>query len=162
MSTQRTKSEVHPPGLPMGPDHPAAVRQIWPPPGLRFRSGSQGGGHSIQWAAVRNGVTPVWASETEPFPIRVTKHHFPDMLHVGDITRLDGDRCSAPVCRVGECARMPQQYVRRRPPGVSVAGLMRMAAAGEIPAVWSTPPGSPPEQVPAQEAPAVRRRCPPP
>ena len=36
------------------------------------------------------GITPVWASEIEPFPIRVTKHHFPDMVHVGDITKLDG------------------------------------------------------------------------
>ncbi len=41
-------------------------------------------------AAVRNGITPVWASEIEPFPIRVTKHHFPDMIHMGDITKLDG------------------------------------------------------------------------
>ena len=41
-------------------------------------------------AAVRNGITPVWASEIESFPIRVTKHHFPDMVHVGDITKLDG------------------------------------------------------------------------
>ena len=41
-------------------------------------------------AAVRNGITPVWASEIETFPILVTKKHFPDMLHVGDITRLDG------------------------------------------------------------------------
>ena len=41
-------------------------------------------------AAVRNGITPVWASEIEPFPIRVTKQRFPDMAHVGDITKLDG------------------------------------------------------------------------
>ncbi|NBI65972.1 methyltransferase [Pseudoflavonifractor sp. 60] len=41
-------------------------------------------------AAVRNGIVPVWASEIEPFPIQVTKRHFPDMLHVGDITKLDG------------------------------------------------------------------------
>ena len=41
-------------------------------------------------AAVRNGITPVWASEIEAFPIQVTKKHFPDMLHVGDITKLDG------------------------------------------------------------------------
>ena len=30
-------------------------------------------------AAVRNGITPLWASEIEPFPIEVTKTHFPDM-----------------------------------------------------------------------------------
>ena len=41
-------------------------------------------------AAVRNGITPVWASEIEPFPIEVTKTHFPDMMHVGDITKLKG------------------------------------------------------------------------
>ena len=41
-------------------------------------------------AAVHNGVTPLWASEIETFPIEVTKIRFPDMLHVGDITKLDG------------------------------------------------------------------------
>ncbi len=41
-------------------------------------------------AAVHNGVVPVWASEIEAFPIQVTKKHFPDMVHVGDITKLDG------------------------------------------------------------------------
>ncbi len=41
-------------------------------------------------AAVRSGITPLWASEIEAFPIEVTKHHFPDMVHVGDITKLDG------------------------------------------------------------------------
>jgi DNA (cytosine-5)-methyltransferase 1 len=41
-------------------------------------------------AAQRNGIAPVWASEIEPFPIEVTKYHFPDMLHIGDITKLNG------------------------------------------------------------------------
>jgi len=41
-------------------------------------------------AAIRHGITPVWASEIEPFPIEVTKHRFPGLLHVGDITKLDG------------------------------------------------------------------------
>ena len=41
-------------------------------------------------AAIRNGITPVWASEIEPFPIEVTMTHFPDMVHVGDITKLNG------------------------------------------------------------------------
>lgn len=43
-------------------------------------------------AAVRAGIQPLWASEIEDFPIEVTKRRFPDMLHVGDITRLDGAR----------------------------------------------------------------------
>lgn len=41
-------------------------------------------------AGVRQGIVPVWASEIEAFPIDVTKIRFPDMLHVGDITRLKG------------------------------------------------------------------------
>lgn len=41
-------------------------------------------------AAVHNGIKPVWASEVEKFPIWVTKTHFPEMEHLGDITRIDG------------------------------------------------------------------------
>ena len=41
-------------------------------------------------AAVHNGIVPVWASEIEAFPIEVTRLRFPDMVHVGDITKLDG------------------------------------------------------------------------
>ena len=41
-------------------------------------------------AAVRNGIRPVWASEIEVFPIEVTKLRFPNMVHVGDITKLNG------------------------------------------------------------------------
>lgn len=41
-------------------------------------------------ASVRNGITPVWASEIETFPIEVTKQRFPSMIHVGDITKLNG------------------------------------------------------------------------
>ena len=41
-------------------------------------------------AAVRCGVQPLWASEIEPFPIAVTRMRFPQMRHVGDITKRDG------------------------------------------------------------------------
>ena len=42
-------------------------------------------------AAVHNGIRPVWASEIEAFPIiEVTKLRFPKMIHVGDITKLNG------------------------------------------------------------------------
>ena len=43
-------------------------------------------------AAVHAGIEPLWASEIEPFPIAVTKHRFPNMLHVGDVTKLDGTK----------------------------------------------------------------------
>ena len=41
-------------------------------------------------AAERYGIKTLWASEIEKFPMEVTKHHFPDMVHVGDITKLKG------------------------------------------------------------------------
>ena len=36
------------------------------------------------------GITPVWASEIEPFPIRVTEKRFPGMKHYGDIHAMNG------------------------------------------------------------------------
>lgn len=41
-------------------------------------------------AAQRVGITPVWASEIEPFPLRVTALRFPEMAQLGDITQLKG------------------------------------------------------------------------
>ena len=41
-------------------------------------------------AAVRCGIEPIWASEIEKAPISITKRHFPDMAHFGDVTKLDG------------------------------------------------------------------------
>lgn len=38
------------------------------------------------------GVTPVWASEIEPFPIRVTTRRLPFMKHYGDISQMDGGK----------------------------------------------------------------------
>ena len=41
-------------------------------------------------AASRCGIRPLWASEIEAAPISITRRHFPDMAHLGDITKLDG------------------------------------------------------------------------
>ena len=41
-------------------------------------------------AGVLNGITPVWASEVEPYPIAVTRSRFPEMIHLGDISSVDG------------------------------------------------------------------------
>lgn len=38
------------------------------------------------------GIEPVWASEIEPFPIRVTKQRFPGMKHLGSVTDIHGDQ----------------------------------------------------------------------
>ena len=42
------------------------------------------------FAAEIAGITPIWASEIEPFGIAVTKQRFPDMLHLGSVTDIDG------------------------------------------------------------------------
>jgi len=39
-----------------------------------------------------SGITPVWASEIEPFPIRVTTMRLPFMKHYGDISQMDGGK----------------------------------------------------------------------
>lgn len=41
-------------------------------------------------AGAMNGMTPVWASEIEPYPLRVTAARFPDMKQLGDVTKIDG------------------------------------------------------------------------
>ena len=42
------------------------------------------------YAASFYGIRPLWASEIVPECVSVTKKHFPDMEHVGDITKLHG------------------------------------------------------------------------
>lgn len=37
-----------------------------------------------------SGIKPIWASEIEPYPIAVTRSRFPDMIHLGDVTRING------------------------------------------------------------------------
>lgn len=71
-------------------------------------------------AGIHNGLTPLWASEIEPFPIKVTQARFPDMVHVGDITKLDGGKLP-PVDVI--CGGSPCQ-------DLSVAGKRR-GLAGE-------------------------------
>ena len=39
-----------------------------------------------------SGITPVWASEIEPFPIRVTTKRLPFMKHYGDVAKMDGGK----------------------------------------------------------------------
>lgn len=41
-------------------------------------------------AGAMNGMTPVWASEIEPYPLRVTAARFPGMKQLGDVTKIDG------------------------------------------------------------------------
>lgn len=48
------------------------------------------GSGGFELAAQMCGITQVWASEIEPFPILVTATRFPEMEHFGDIKKMDG------------------------------------------------------------------------
>ena len=63
-------------------------------------------------AARHAGVTPVWSSEIEAFPLSVTERHFPGVKQLGDITKIDPDEIE-PVDII--CAGSPCQ-------GLSVSG----------------------------------------
>lgn len=41
-------------------------------------------------AASMCGIEPVMASEIEPYPIAVTRSRFPNMKHLGDVSRING------------------------------------------------------------------------
>jgi DNA (cytosine-5)-methyltransferase 1 len=36
------------------------------------------------------GIEPIWAAEVEPYPIAVTRSRFPNMKHLGDISKING------------------------------------------------------------------------
>ncbi|EHM8313862.1 DNA cytosine methyltransferase [Listeria monocytogenes] len=48
------------------------------------------GGFSL--GGLISGITPVWASEIEPFPIRVTTKRLPFIKHYGDISYMNGSK----------------------------------------------------------------------
>lgn len=48
------------------------------------------GAGTFPFAAQQYGVKPTWASEIEPFPVSVTTKRFPNMTHLGDITKING------------------------------------------------------------------------
>ena len=41
-------------------------------------------------AATECGIRPVWSSEIDEFPMAVSKFHFPDVVQLGDITKING------------------------------------------------------------------------
>lgn len=48
------------------------------------------GSGGFELAGLMSGITPLWASEIEPFPIRVTTKRLPFVKHLGDVTKING------------------------------------------------------------------------
>lgn len=58
-------------------------------PELRLGSLFSGSG-GFELAGKLCGITPAWASEIEPYPIAVTRSRFPEMKHIGDVSKING------------------------------------------------------------------------
>lgn len=106
-------------------------------------------------SAKRNGIRPVWASEIEPFPIAVTKHHFPNVLHLGSVTDMNGDEVeSVDIITSGSpCQDLSVAGNRKGLKGersglffesVRIVREMRAATGGRFPSfyVWENVPGA--------------------
>ena len=101
------------------------------------------------------GIRPVWASEIEPFPIRVTEKRLPEMKHYGDIHGLHGAKLE-PVDMITFGSPCQDVSIAGRREGLSggrsglffeairVIREMREATNGEYPkwAVWENVPGA--------------------
>ena len=101
------------------------------------------------------GITPVWASEIEPFPIRVTTKRLPFMKHYGNISAMDGGRIE-PVDIITFGSPCQDMSVAGRRGGldgkrsslfyeaVRIIKEMRCATGGRYPRyiVWENVPGA--------------------
>ena len=102
-----------------------------------------------------SGVTPVWASEIEPFPIRVTTRRLPFMKHYGDISQMDGGKIEPVdiICFGSPCTDMSVAGLRAGLGGkqsilfyeaIRIIKEMRCATNGKYPRwiCWENVPGA--------------------
>ena len=101
------------------------------------------------------GITPLWASEIEPFPIRVTTKRLPFMKHYGDVSRMDGGKIK-PVDIITFGSPCQDMSIAGRREGldgsrsslfyeaVRIVKEMRCATDGKYPRyiVWENVPGA--------------------
>lgn len=105
------------------------------------------------------GIVPVWASEIEPFPVRVTEKRLPEMKHYGDVHGLNGaDLEPVDIITFGSPCQDLSIAGKRSGLGGSRSGLfyeavrviteMRKSTNGKYPrwAVWENVPGAPSSQ----------------
>lgn len=102
-----------------------------------------------------SGIQPVWASEIEPFPIRVTTKRMPFMKHYGDISQMDGGKIE-PVDIITFGSPCTDMSVAGRRAGlegqqsvlfyqaIRIIEEMRCATNGRYPryCVWENVPGA--------------------
>ena len=102
-----------------------------------------------------SGITPVWASEIEPFPIRVTTKRLPFMKHYGDISQMDGGKIEpvdiitfgspcTDMSVAGQRAGLDGQQSVLFYQAIRIIKEMRCATDGKYPRyiVWENVPGA--------------------
>ena len=85
-----------------------------------------------------SGITPLWASEIEPFPIRVTTKRLPFMKHYGDVSALNGADLE-PVDIITFGSPCPAMSVAGKRAGL--AGSLRGAPGRRPERDWRSPIG---------------------
>ena len=106
-------------------------------------------------AGILSGIEPVWASEVEPFAVRVTTKRLPGMKHYGDVSALSGaDLPPVDIITFGSPCQDMSVAGRRAGLDGERSGLfhqairiireMREATNGEYPryCVWENVPGA--------------------
>ncbi|MBE5039830.1 DNA cytosine methyltransferase [Ructibacterium gallinarum] len=102
-----------------------------------------------------SGITPVWASEVEPFPIRVTTKRMPWLKHYGNVSKMDGGK-TEPVDIITFGSPCQDMSIAGRREGldgsrsslfyeaVRIVKEMRCATNGKYPKyiVWENVPGA--------------------
>ena len=108
-----------------------------------------------QLAAVSNGITPIWSSEIEDYPMQVTLQHFPDTEQLGDITKVDGSKikpvdiiCAGSPCQdlsvAGKRAGLKGERSGLFSESIRIIREMRESTNGEYPKwfVWENVTGA--------------------
>ncbi len=101
------------------------------------------------------GIMPLWASEIEPFPIRVTTKRLPSVKHLGDINSIHGDEIEpvdiitfgspcTDMSVAGKRAGLGGQQSCLFYQAVRIIKEMRCATDGKYPRfiVWENVPGA--------------------
>jgi len=101
------------------------------------------------------GITPLWASEIEPFPIRVTTKRLPFVKHLGDINSIRGDEIEpvdiitfgspcTDMSVAGKRAGLGGQQSCLFYQAIRIVKEMRCATDGKYPRfiVWENVPGA--------------------
>ena len=106
-------------------------------------------------AAVHSNIKPIWSSEIEKFCLAVTKKHFPEVVQLGDICKIDGGKIEPVeiICAGSPCQDLSIAGKRGGLNGersglffraVDIVRQMRIASDGKFPKyfVWENVTGA--------------------